>query len=100
MGRANNSSRSLQIISRAQGWDPNKIEGFDTTLESVGYRHRESPTDPSTTQDPFPGNNQTSGNSLTVKSPGADTRGSARDSGPKGDPYPGKPGSRPTRGGR
>lgn len=27
MGRQNNVSRSLQIISRAQGWDPNKISG-------------------------------------------------------------------------
>ncbi len=25
MGRANNTSRSLQIISRQQGWDPNEI---------------------------------------------------------------------------
>jgi hypothetical protein len=25
MGRANNTSRSLQIISKAQGWDPNQI---------------------------------------------------------------------------
>lgn len=27
MGRANNTSRSLQIISRANGWDPTQIIG-------------------------------------------------------------------------
>lgn len=27
MGRANNTSRSLQIISKAQGWDPTEIIG-------------------------------------------------------------------------
>lgn len=29
MGRANNISRSLQIISKGQGWDPSKIDGVD-----------------------------------------------------------------------
>lgn len=29
MGRQNNTARSLNIISRAQGWDPDRIEGFE-----------------------------------------------------------------------
>ena len=29
MGRANNTSRSLQILSKLQGWDPSKIDGVD-----------------------------------------------------------------------
>jgi hypothetical protein len=30
MGRANNTARSLQIISKQQGWDPNEIVGETT----------------------------------------------------------------------
>ncbi len=107
MGRANNTSRSLQIISRQQGWDPNCIEDLDGTLggnkylTDVGYRAREGPYDHSSTQDPFIGDrNDPQQKFPTLSAPGGDTRGQTRDRGPKGDPYPGKPGSRPARGGR
>lgn len=29
MARHNNTSRSLQIMSKLQGWDPSKIDGVD-----------------------------------------------------------------------
>jgi hypothetical protein len=65
MGRANNTARSLQIISRANGWDPNKIEdvgngpghpgSINPDLEA-SYFAREDPFSGDTTKmKPLPG---------------------------------------------
>jgi hypothetical protein len=49
MGRANNTSRSLKIASRAQGWDPDKIVDthFDNPVAThdlyPAYHERETP---------------------------------------------------------
>jgi hypothetical protein len=110
MSRHNNTSRSLQIISRGQGWDPSKIQsapgtpdGKDFDLDSIGYHARESPLDRSTTQDsPFPGDaTDPFKGPFTVRPPGPDERGrGGKDGGPQGDPYPDMPGAKPTRGKR
>lgn len=53
MGRANNTSRSLQIISRLQGWDPCKIGGeefkaieYDENERMEGFKPGPLPVDP------------------------------------------------------
>jgi hypothetical protein len=56
MGRANNTGRSLIIISQAQGWDPTKIEGADfpnnaypenrVTKGDTAYLHGPLPSSP------------------------------------------------------
>ena len=43
MSRMNNTSRSLQIISRQNGWDPTEIEGFGSIADV--YHHRDHPND-------------------------------------------------------
>lgn len=109
MGRANNTARSLQIISRQQGWDPQKIEGFpngpghpelpDYDFDEIGYRARESPLERSTTQDSFPGTRLDLQAEFPKIPSGIPPEGEEipKDRGPNGDPYPAKPGSRPTR---
>jgi hypothetical protein len=69
MGRANNVSRSLQIISRMQGWDPCKIDGehfahleYDENERQQGFRPGPAPTSPQSIQ-------------RTQSPPGPDTRG-------------------------
>jgi hypothetical protein len=89
MGRANNTSRSLVIISKMQGWDPCKIDGQD-------YPNGEYPEDRVTKGDtaylggPLP----TSPESATpsVGPAGPDTRSPGPGGGPHGrhDPMAGK----------
>lgn len=72
MGRANNIARSLQIISKAQGWDPCKIEGSE-------YPNCDYPEDRVTKGDtphlsgPLPSSPESSTPNPSV--PGPDTRG-------------------------
>ena len=89
MGRANNVGRSLQIISKLQGWDPCKIEGSD-------YANCEYPEDRVTKGDtPYlTGTGTTSPQSSVPdpKPPGGDTRspGSGGQNSGKHNPMVGK----------
>lgn len=86
MGRANNTSRSLQIISRAQGWDPCKIDGKD-------YRHLEyDDNEPMQGFKPGPPPASPEANVPSPSVPGPDTRspGPGGQSHGKHDPYAGK----------
>lgn len=58
MGRANNTSRSLHIISKLNGWDPSKIDGadypnsvYDENERMQGFKAGTLPRDP---QEPCP----------------------------------------------
>lgn len=89
MGRANNTSRSLIIISKQQGWDPTKIDGVDfannvypedrVTRGDTPYLSGPLPRDP---QEPCP----------DPGVPGPDTRGPGPGGVPRapGNPYAGK----------
>lgn len=85
MARHNNISRSLQIMSREQGWDPCKIDGqdyphleYDEQEPTRGFRPGAPPPDP---QGPCP----------DPAPPGPDTRGgSPYPATRRGDPFAGK----------
>lgn len=101
MSRHNNTSRSLIIISKQQGWDPNVIQGFEGDKGyDVGevYSPRETPYQMNTTDmNGLPG---------CVKDPNADfgnwkseegqavSRDRKSDATKNADPYPGMPGAK------
>ena len=93
MSRMNNQSRSLKIISRQSGGDPDAIEGGGTVAPV--YHERERPYDSDT--GPIPGaasdpQRSPANGTTTVTDIPVDTRGGPRH--PSGsDPAPGMPGA-------
>ena len=89
MGRANNVSRSLGIISKQQGWDPSKIDGQDypnnsypedrVTKGDTPYLTGPLPKDP---QEPCP-DPKPAGPDTRSPGPGGNSHGT-------GNPYAGK----------
>ncbi len=68
MGRANNTSRSLVIMSQLQGWDPCKIDGSD--YPNCEYpEHRVTEGDTGYLQGPLPTSPQSTRPDITVDTP-------------------------------
>jgi len=105
MSRMNNQSRSLKIISKQNGWDPDVIQGFGSI--EADYNVRETPyqTDgggpiPGAMSDPtFVGHSPEQGSApgtpdWAKRSEAHDLQGSDAKRGTHADPYPGMPGAK------
>lgn len=94
MSRMNNTGRSLRIISKQNGWDPDQIEGGPNLSEI--YHERVEPLDSDTW--PIPGvagsphHRDAGQGGITPRTHETDDR-SAPQRTTNADPYPGMPGA-------
>jgi hypothetical protein len=93
----NNTARSLKIVSIANGWDPDRIEGFPDRIDGT-YTNREMPFDsdtgpiPAEASSPHMDHPQGSGGGGAQMSPNVG-RETAKRGTNHANPYPGMPGS-------
>lgn len=89
MGRANNTSRSLIIISKLQGWDPCKIDG--QSFPNAEYpEDRAMKGDTAYLSGPLPSSPESATPHPGVPGPDVRSPGPGGQSHGKGSPYAGK----------